>query len=95
MGKIFAGWARRAPAREQTAQVPAPPPVEEIYARAGDDLSSVPWARLAPHPLLMLWLDSPDWPGDCPARHADGGEALVIGCGLGDEAEELARRVTR
>jgi len=52
----------------------------------------VPWARLAPHPLLMLWLDSPDWPGDCPARHADGGEALVIGCGLGDDAEELARR---
>ena len=40
----------------------------------------------------MLWLDSPDWPGDCPARHADGGEALVIGCGLGDDAEELARR---
>lgn len=63
------------------------PAFEEIYARAGDDLRSVPWARLAPHPLLVMWLDS--------ARSqptAAGGEALVVGCGLGDDAEELARR---
>jgi SAM-dependent methyltransferase len=73
-------------------EAPALPTFEEIYARAGDDLASVPWARLAPHPLLVLWLDSPGWPGDCPARHAAGGEALVVGCGLGDDAEELARR---
>jgi SAM-dependent methyltransferase len=92
MGKIIGGRADRPAAREQTAQVPAQPPFEEIYACAGDDLASVPWARLAPHPLLLLWLDSPDWPGDRQARHADGGEALVIGCGLGDDAEELARR---
>lgn len=62
------------------------PAFEEIYARAGDDLISVPWARLAPHPLLVMWLDSA---GSPPAA---GGEALVVGCGLGDDAEELARR---
>jgi SAM-dependent methyltransferase len=65
---------------------------EEIYARAGNDLASVPWARLAPHPLLVMWLDSPHPPGVRPARHAAGHEALVVGCGLGDDAEELARR---
>ena len=68
------------------------PTFEEIYARAGDALASVPWARLAPHPLLVMWLDLPGSPGRCPARHAAGHEALVVGCGLGDDAEELARR---
>jgi SAM-dependent methyltransferase len=68
------------------------PPFEEIYARAGDDLASVPWARLGPHPLLVMWLDSPGSPGGWPARPAAGPEALVVGCGLGDDAEELARR---
>jgi SAM-dependent methyltransferase len=63
------------------------PTFEEIYARAGDDLRSVPWARFAPHPLLMMWLESAD-----PAPPAAGGHALVVGCGLGDDAEELARR---
>jgi SAM-dependent methyltransferase len=68
------------------------PAFDEIYARAGDDLASVPWARLAPHPLLVMWLDSADSPCSPPARHAAGHEALVVGCGLGDDAEELARR---
>lgn len=69
------------------------PAFEEIYARAGDDLASVPWARLAPHPLLVMWLDSLDSAGVCTSGpSAVGGEALVVGCGLGDDAEELARR---
>lgn len=69
------------------------PAFEEIYARAGDDLASVPWARLAPHPLLVMWLDSADSPGLRAARpSAAGCGALVVGCGLGDDAEELARR---
>ena len=69
------------------------PTFEEIYVRAADDLASVPWARLAPHPLLVMWLDSPAWPGVRAARPATpGGGALVVGCGLGDDAEELARR---
>jgi SAM-dependent methyltransferase len=63
------------------------PTFEEIYAGAGDDLSSVPWARLTPHPLLVMWLDSAGLPPP-----AAGSEALVVGCGLGDDAEELARR---
>jgi len=37
-----------------------------------------------------MWLDSPGVGAARPA--AAGGEALVVGCGLGDDAEELARR---
>jgi SAM-dependent methyltransferase len=57
---------------------------EEIYAAAGDDLTAVPWAGLRPRPALVEWLDSrPDRPG---------ATALVVACGFGDDAEELARR---
>ena len=57
---------------------------EQFYAQAGDDYSALPWARLAPRPQLVTWLD----------RHppAAGTRALVVACGLGDDAEELARR---
>jgi SAM-dependent methyltransferase len=68
------------------------PTFEEIYADAGHDLSSVPWARLAPHPLLVMWLDSPASLGVRATPPAAGRAALVVGCGLGDDAEELARR---
>jgi SAM-dependent methyltransferase len=57
---------------------------EGLYASAGDDLERIPWAQLAPRPALVGWLD----------RHppAAGARALVVACGLGDDAEELARR---
>lgn len=57
---------------------------EELYARAGEDLEAVPWAALAAHPALLAWLDR------LPVPH--GQTALVVGCGLGDDAEELSRR---
>jgi SAM-dependent methyltransferase len=62
-------------------------PFEEIYSQAGDDLDAIPWAALAPSPALTAWLDSGTAPGP-----PDGGRALVVGCGLGDDAEELAGR---
>ncbi len=57
---------------------------EELYARAGVHLEAIPWASLSAHPALTAWLDS------SPA--GDGQSALVVGCGLGDDAEELSRR---
>jgi 2-polyprenyl-3-methyl-5-hydroxy-6-metoxy-1,4-benzoquinol methylase len=54
---------------------------EAVYELAGDDPAGVPWAGLAPHPLLAQWL----------AGHSlDGLRALDVGCGLGDNAEALA-----
>jgi SAM-dependent methyltransferase len=60
------------------------PTFEQIYREAGDDLAAVPWASLAPMPALMSWLDQQ--PG------TDGETALIVACGLGDDAEEVSRR---
>jgi SAM-dependent methyltransferase len=57
---------------------------ESLYAGAGGDWDRIPWAYLAPRPSLVAWLDEqPPAPGTA---------ALVVACGLGDDAEELARR---
>jgi SAM-dependent methyltransferase len=58
-------------------------PFEDLYAGAGDDLASLPWAALAPQPELVAWLD---------AHPAVGDTALVVGCGYGDDAAATARR---
>ncbi|KAF0163886.1 MAG: methyltransferase, partial [Caulobacteraceae bacterium] len=46
------------------------------------DPAGVPWAHLEPRPLLEDWL---------AARSIVGLRALDVGCGLGDNAEALAR----
>ncbi len=55
-----------------------------MYAAAGDDLAALPWASLKPFPLLVEWLGG--------AGAGVSGAALVVGTGLGDDAEELSRR---
>ena len=61
----------------------ADPWFEELYAGAGDSFEGIPWAHLAPRPALVEWLDR--------NPPAGGTAALVVACGLGDDAEELAR----
>lgn len=61
---------------------------EPLYAGADGDAGAVPWADLAPSPLLLSWLDR-------PGVDVDGSDVLVVGCGLGDDAAELARRGCR
>jgi SAM-dependent methyltransferase len=56
---------------------------DAIYGRASGDPRAVPWAREAPHPLLTDWLQRRPEDGQ-------GKSAVVIGCGLGDDAEALA-----
>ena len=58
---------------------------EVLYATAGGDPSVIPWADLSPNPNLVGWLDR-------QAMAGSGRKALKIGCGLGDDAEELSRR---
>jgi SAM-dependent methyltransferase len=57
---------------------------EELYAKAGENLEAVPWASLAAHPALVAWLERRPPPS--------GERTLVVGCGYGDDAEELGRR---
>jgi len=56
---------------------------EEFYAGAEGDIHKVFWADLAPNPVLVDWLETHPAP---PGRRA-----VTVGCGLGDDAELLAK----
>jgi ubiquinone/menaquinone biosynthesis C-methylase UbiE len=53
---------------------------EKVYA-AGEE--AVPWATGGPDPLLVDWAGAQD-------RTGKGERAVVVGCGLGDDAEFIA-----
>jgi SAM-dependent methyltransferase len=55
---------------------------EEFYARAAGDIAKVYWADLEPGPHLVEYLKHNTAP--------EGGRAVTIGCGLGDDAECLS-----
>lgn len=57
---------------------------EDFYREAAGDTSRIPWADRQGHPLLVEWLAS-------SGADLRGKRALVVGCGLGEDAEELAR----
>jgi len=54
---------------------------EELYNNAKGDSCAIPWAKLEPDPLLKEFLSNNT------NLH---GRALVIGCGLGDDAKALS-----
>lgn len=56
---------------------------EPLYAAVGRRTGRLPWAARGPHPYLVDWLEQP---GAAPP----GSRALVVGCGLGDDAAHLA-----
>jgi SAM-dependent methyltransferase len=57
---------------------------ERIYAAGRSGTVSMPWDRPA-NPILLSWLAKGEVVGE-------GRTAVVVGCGLGGDAEELARR---
>jgi SAM-dependent methyltransferase len=61
---------------------------ESLYRRAAGQAGVIPWADLRPNPHLVEWLNSAAPAPQAPAPR----RALVIGCGLGDDAELLASR---
>lgn len=58
---------------------------ENLYSAAGGNAGVVPWADLRPNPNLLAWLDT-------QAAVTSNPRVLVVGCGLGDDAEALAER---
>lgn len=56
---------------------------EELYSQAGEDSGQIPWAKLTVNPHLASWIAKNKIEGK-------GKKALVVGCGLGDDAEALA-----
>jgi SAM-dependent methyltransferase len=55
---------------------------EELYAAGARDEITMPWDRTRPAPLLTDWLSG----------SGDGRSAVVVGCGLGLDAEFVAAR---
>lgn len=53
---------------------------EELYKKHESSHENIPWARKDVNPLLQTYLDNGE-------KHK--GKALVIGCGLGDDANAL------
>lgn len=58
---------------------------EGVYAKANNQPTHISWADLRPNPFLLEWLDRVQ-------IDSHNKSAVVVGCGLGDDAEELARR---
>lgn len=58
---------------------------EPLYVGADGNQTAIPWADLAPNPHLVEWFAR-------TGQRGNGEYALVVGCGLGDDAEELASR---
>jgi 2-polyprenyl-3-methyl-5-hydroxy-6-metoxy-1,4-benzoquinol methylase len=56
---------------------------EPLYAEAQGDTARVPWAKNQAHPYLQQWLTT-------HPPQTEKKSALVIGCGLGDDAEILS-----
>jgi SAM-dependent methyltransferase len=55
---------------------------EEIYRISDGEIEQIPWADLVPNPCLVDWLKQNEPPGK---------RAIVVGCGLGDDVDFLAR----
>lgn len=77
---------RRARARELAAQFAERGDnvgwFEAFYREAGGDNEQIPWADLEPNKFLTVWADAVGLKGN-------GRKALVVGCGLGDDARYL------
>lgn len=55
---------------------------EALYAEADGDLDRIPWADLKPNPFFVEYAEQRGLAGN-------GSKALVVGCGLGDDAGYL------
>lgn len=60
---------------------------ESIYIEARGDASRIPWADLRPNTALVNWLNAV-----APSLIRCGARVCVVGCGLGDDAQELMKR---
>ncbi|HEY0703230.1 MAG TPA: class I SAM-dependent methyltransferase [Candidatus Acidoferrales bacterium] len=59
---------------------------DALYRESLTGSTTIPWADLAPNPHLVdFWRAHPQTPASANSQ------ALVIGCGLGDDAEQLSK----
>ena len=60
---------------------------EAVYSNADGDPSCIPWAKNRPDPALVNWLNNV-----APSLIRSGARVMVIGCGLGNDAQALIHR---
>ncbi|QBD78489.1 class I SAM-dependent methyltransferase [Ktedonosporobacter rubrisoli] len=58
---------------------------ETLYAEAKGNERAIQWADMAANPNLVSWFEN-------NGTHFAGARSLVIGCGLGDDAEYMASK---
>lgn len=58
---------------------------DDLYQQAGGDFKAIPWADRGTNPHLKAWCER-------EGRPLAGERVVVVGCGLGDDAEYLASR---
>ncbi len=58
---------------------------ETIYSNANGQIEGIPWANLLPNPNLLLWINAQE------DNYFKNKKALIIGCGLGDDAIALSK----
>ncbi|MBN1347039.1 MAG: class I SAM-dependent methyltransferase [Phycisphaerae bacterium] len=63
---------------------------EALYIQANGNPEIIPWADMVPNPHLVAWAEARGLREDLEGSGAVPLRALVIGCGLGDDAEYLA-----
>lgn len=77
---------KRARARELAAQFEAAGDTlgwfEALYKESNGDVEQIPWADMAPNRFFRDWAENHELKGN-------GRKALVVGCGLGDDAKYL------
>ena len=56
---------------------------DAVYSHAQGDIENIPWADLEPNRFFKVWAEQTGLKGN-------GRRALVVGCGLGDDARYLA-----
>jgi 2-polyprenyl-3-methyl-5-hydroxy-6-metoxy-1,4-benzoquinol methylase len=59
---------------------------DTIYQSADGDINQIPWTKFGPHFALQMWLKEKQ-----VLVSDQNQKALVIGCGLGDDAEALSQ----
>lgn len=57
---------------------------EDLYRDAAGDMGKIPWADRRPNAMLVSWLER-------ETPRGAGKRCIVVGCGLGDDAELLSR----
>lgn len=55
---------------------------DALYKESGGDTEKIPWADMAPNRFFKVWAEANGLKGE-------GRKALVVGCGLGDDAKYL------